>query len=454
MNDSENKTIEEQLNYFSDAFDFYMEVSRLPEGFPSGASSLAGGFMSNLLQQNPQLPNQDPLWQETLKDETMRFLEVLLKAFEQVDKACKPEEKTIKAFGRADLNGKRKMWNGVYQGIKGKYSERELDLEAFTDQFEDHDPEDVLDALTDEWEKAFEKKKDEEKERILRQMERQWRQHVDEAGTADFKCRKKFEQEYLKYPALKEIVKMMGREQPQSNILKDEIVYKYLPTLVSPNSSATEVEEVSTGNDVKHMLPMETAIMADPSTEVAFYHKFATKQLQILSSKPPLRSQKKAQSENRIKPRLEKGPIIVSLDTSGSMSGRPEKIAKSLLMQLIRLAKKQKRKCYLITFSVRAHSIDLAAPGNWNKVKDFLEHGFSGGTDGEQMLRMIFDVLKSKSYEMADALVISDFYFPLPIAATKKKLDEEKAKGTRFYGLQIGKQNCSYQDILDQVWKV
>lgn len=451
MNEFEKRPIDEQLEYFSDAFDFYMEVGSLPDDYPPG---LAGGFMGNMLLQNPQLPDQDPLWQETLKDETLRFLSVLLGAFKQVDDACKPEEKMIGAFGRADLNGKRKMWKAVSDGISGKYSQAEIDLEAFNEQFTDHDPEDVLDSLTKEWDKAFEERKDKEKERILRQMEQRWRQHVDEAGTADFECRKKFRQEYLRYPALAEIVKMMGREQPQSNILKDEIVYKYLPTLVSPNSSTTEVEEVSAGNDVMHMLPSESAIMADPSTEIAFYHKFASKQLQILTSKPPLRSQKKAKSEKKLKPRLEKGPIIVSMDTSGSMEGRPERLAKCLLMQLISMAKKQKRKCYLITFSVRAHSIDLAAPGNWDKVKDFLEHGFTGGTDGEQMLKMIFDVLKSKAYEMADALIISDFYFPVPIPATMKKLEDEKGKGTRFYGLQIGKQKCSYQTILDQVWKV
>lgn len=454
MNGNDNNAIDAQLNYFSDAFDFFMEAGRLPDGYPSGASGVAGGFMSNLLEQNPQLPDQDPLWQETLKDETLHFMDGLMKSFKQVDKIFKSEEETLRKFSQADLDGKRKMWNTVSQGIRSRYTQTELDLDAFIDQFEDYDPEDVLDSLIKEWTKVLEKKKDAEKERLLEQMEKQWRQHLDEAGTADFKRRKEFEQEFIQYPALREIVRMMGREQPQSKILKDEIVYKYLPTIVSSNSSGDEIEEVTTGNDVKHMLPTETAIMADPSTEVAFFHKFASKQLQILSSKPPVKSQKKSVNEKRTKPRLEKGPIIVSLDTSGSMYGQPERLAKCLLMQLVRMAKKQKRKCYLITFSVRAYAIDLAAPGNWNKLTEFLEHTFTGGTDGEQMLRMIFDLLKTKNYEMADALVVSDFYFPVPLSPTLRRLNEEKAKGTRFYGLQIGQQDCDYKGILDQVWKV
>jgi uncharacterized protein with von Willebrand factor type A (vWA) domain len=94
--------------------------------------------------------------------------------------------------------------------------------------------------------------------------------------------------------------------------------------------------------------------MSDNQTEALFYLKYATQRLQLFANKPKEESHMKIEEQKELKPRYEKGPIIVSVDTSGSMSGKPIELAKCLLLQLLKMAKKQKRKCYLITFSVRA----------------------------------------------------------------------------------------------------
>ena len=59
------------------------------------------------------------------------------------------------------------------------------------------------------------------------------------------------------------------------------------------------------------------------------------------------------------KPARPKGPMIVCLDTSGSMAGKPEKIAHSLLIKLLEIADRQRRNCFLIAFSVSIHPIDV-----------------------------------------------------------------------------------------------
>ena len=128
--------------------------------------------------------------------------------------------------------------------------------------------------------------------------------------------------------------------------------------------------------------------------EDLFFKRYATKELQLFSS--PGKDKPKKIEEHRKDPRLTKGPIIVSIDTSGSMSGQPQRIAFSLLKQLLRMAKKQKRPCYLISFSVRSKSIDLAKPRNWRMIDNFLEHSYSGGTDGEQMLAEAIRVLQKE----------------------------------------------------------
>ena len=167
-------------------------------------------------------------------------------------------------------------------------------------------------------------------------------------------------------------------------------------------------------------------------------------------------SQLKTDQKDQKKPRLGNGPIIVAVDTSGSMSGRAIEIAYSLLLQLLNLAKKQKRKCFLISFAVRAQYLDLSLPSNRLRLDDFLTNKFTGGTNGEQMLNEAINMLQTDNYSMADVLIISDFFFPTPIRETRKKMKAEHDKGTRFYGLRIGLNNMgnSYDKILDINWVV
>ena len=51
------------------------------------------------------------------------------------------------------------------------------------------------------------------------------------------------------------------------------------------------------------------------------------------------------------KPKAERGPIIVCLDTSGSMHGAPEIVAKAIVLEAMRVAHAEKRACYLYSFS-------------------------------------------------------------------------------------------------------
>ena len=109
----------------------------------------------------------------------------------------------------------------------------------------------------------------------------------------------------------------------------------------------------------------------------------------------------------------------------------------------------------MITYSVRARAIDLAHPANWRLLKKFLREGFSGGTDGNEMLRESIATLQSKTYSMADVLIISDFAWYAPGANTLKKMNQEQAKGTKFYGLGINAGNwAGAHKWLDKLWNI
>ena len=444
--------ISRKLREYDDAFDFYMDRGQMPETVPP--DDLLGGFLKQTIDENPQLESQDPVWKELLKEEVMKFLEAMLELFQPIEKAYQREKEYMVVFADADIDQKRKMWREVYGTISKEYAPEEVNIDGYVEQMKSQDLDAVFASLLSDWDKACDELVRKKKVEIIEFNREKWEKGVKEHGNADFKQRKKIEKMFFSYPQLVDIVRIIGREQPGRNDEYDETVRSYMPILPSPPTPAVEVEQVSLGKDLQHLLPMETTILADKETEDLFYLKYASSQLQLFANKPKQESVLKTEKKRNKKPRLEKGPIIVSLDTSGSMSGRPEKVARCLLLQLLRMAKKQKRKCFLITFSVRAECMDLSRPGSWNRLNRFLNNPFTGGTDGEDMIKNALKMLNTDNYSMADVLIISDFYFPNPRPQTKELMEIEHNKGTRFYGLQIESTVSGYDNVLDKIWKV
>ena len=444
--------ISRKLREYDDAFDFYMDRGQMPETVPP--DDLLGGFLKQTIDENPQLESQDPVWKELLKEEVMKFLEAMLELFQPIEKAYQREKEYMVVFADADIDQKRKMWREVYGTITKEYAPEEVNIDGYVEQMKSQDLDAVFASLLSDWDKACDELVRKKKVEIIEFNREKWEKGVKEHGNADFKERKKIEKMFFSYPQLVDIVRIIGREQPERNDEYDETVRSYMPILPSPPTPAVEVEQVSLGKDLQHLLPMETAILADKETEDLFYLRYASSLLQLFANKPKQESVLKTEKKRNKKPRLEKGPIIVSLDTSGSMSGRPEKVARCLLLQLLRMAKKQKRKCFLITFSVRAECMDLSRPGSWNRLNRFLNNPFTGGTDGEDMIKNALKMLNTDNYSMADVLIISDFYFPNPRPQTKELMEIEHNKGTRFYGLQIESTVSGYDNVLDKIWKV
>ena len=444
--------INQRVAMYNEAFDFYMDCGHMSDMVPDG--DMLAGYMKSVIDANPQLDSQDTTWKEVLKDDLLSFLSAILGAFFEIEQEHQKEMAFIEAYQKAEIGKQRQLWGTVYKHVKGNYAPFDVNIDGYIEQFTDHETQDVIDTLTEDWKKAADKRLYKNEDQLLEQNKDKWERRMREWGRSDYERRKKIDKMYYHYPVLQDIVHIIGREQPQHKETKDDIVYKYMPILLSHSTMATEIEQISIGNNLSHVIPSEIATLSEPSTEMMFFKKFAERQLQIFANKPPMKAQDKQVQDHQTKPRLEMGPIIVSIDTSGSMIGKPEKLARSLLMQLLRLAKKQHRKCFVITFSVRAKALELTKPANWGLLEKFFEEGFSGGTDGEQMLAAALDTLQTKDFCMADVLIISDFFFPLPIDKTHKRMETEHAKGTRYYGLQIGETKNPYDKVLDKIWRI
>ena len=195
-------------------------------------------------------------------------------------------------------------------------------------------------------------------------------------------------------------------------------------------------------NDVNRILPSELSLLMKEETELLFYKKFAEKKLLSFSYG------KKATGEKQ-----EKGPAIICIDTSGSMYGEPENIAKSLCLFILLECIKEKRSCFIISFSISIECLDLTNISDkavLRKFLDFLSHSFHGGTDVEPCLNQALKILEEKTFEKADVLVISDFLISDLTKEMKYKMKAQKQKDTRFFSLLINDYDNGNKNVIKE----
>ena len=135
------------------------------------------------------------------------------------------------------------------------------------------------------------------------------------------------------------------------------------------------------------------------------------------------------------------GPIIICVDTSGSMQGVPEQTAKVATFALAKTAIKTHRKCFLISFSTGIETLDISdfkKPNALEALVEFLNKSFNGGTDATPALAECLRQLKTENYKNADVLMISDFVMASLQKNIASAIRTEQENGTSFNSLVIG----------------
>ena len=450
--------IDLRLNHYAQLFDQYLLLPTPPKQPAENSQDPLHDYLLESMSDQHLFnrAKQDITWCESYKNSLLTFFTAMLQSYLALERDQQKEMQILQRFFDADIPNRRKQWAQILAGIQDKYSSAELNTFGLIQQFQNSDPSQhtyIFEAMRQQWTNASQEQLLAAKRRYLQHNRMAFENNLRDVGSQDYEFFTTLKKEFFKYPILKEIVDIIGREEHHDIEQKDATITKYIPLLLAPAKTVAEVDGVTIGNTIQQALPSDMVYLSEQDTEDVFYHRFATNQLQQLASKPPMK--KKSDRIQQDQPRLCKGPIIVSVDTSGSMNGRPLQVAHALLVQLLYMAKKQKRACYLITYSVRAQAIDLASHSNWRLVKQFLQRGFSGGTDGNQMLQTAIAALQNQKYTMADVLIISDFEWPCPQNNILKMMDREKGQGTKFYGLGIRANFARYpHDWLDRLWNI
>ena len=258
--------------------------------------------------------------------------------------------------------------------------------------------------------------------------------------------------------SIKELAEMLGRYRKAEKEFEEVEIEKIIvkPKFKPRHASKGEVIGIRESDDISSMLPVEIATLANPATKAIFLKKYAEKKLITYDFKNQFASTENiTQKEKQLKEKEEsKGPIIICVDTSGSMQGTPEQIAKTVCFALTKIAISENRKCFLISFSTKMQTLELTdIKSSLEPLVRFLNMSFNGGTDASPALEEALHKLNSENFKKADILMISDFIMSELSDELMNKIIEAKKNKTKFHSLVIGdNQNPEVIKEFDSNW--
>lgn len=262
--------------------------------------------------------------------------------------------------------------------------------------------------------------------------------------------------------SLQELAELIGRESSETEIMIRELREKIeLKTEYHPKPAYKgQISGIRLSGELSSVLPSELAMSQSPTTQMYFAKKFAEKRLlsyQYINRQKQYKTETKTEEiEVPQKQKKEKGPVIICVDTSGSMSGTPEQVAKTITFAIAKKCLEQNRSCYLISFSTNIQVKNLTEVKHGqglNKLLSFLRMSFNGGTDVEPALNHSLKMLSDNDWKNADVLVVSDMVMGNLSATITNRIKAQQEKETKFYSLVIGETgNKNVIDVFDENW--
>jgi uncharacterized protein with von Willebrand factor type A (vWA) domain len=224
-----------------------------------------------------------------------------------------------------------------------------------------------------------------------------------------------------------------------------------------------ELRGIRLSNRIEAMLGSEAALLRHPVARKLWRARRAEARLLTYDSQAVLLDRRPDPStppRQDIAPpepqALQRGPIILCLDTSGSMRGAPENIAKAVALQALRTAHAEQRACLLIAFGGPDELIERElAPtrDGLTALLGLMGQTFDGGTDVQGPIERAIERVHQARWASADLLIVSDGEFGCT-PATLARLDEAREQlGLRVQGILVGdRETMGLMDVADDIF--
>lgn len=252
-------------------------------------------------------------------------------------------------------------------------------------------------------------------------------------------------------PQLREIVQTLGqlRQAKTGESVSEKImrpaqrIREILVETITPGIPP-EIHGVERSGDIARMLPSEALLMGHPKLKYLWHARRAENALvsyrmEGIDYINDQMVEEFLEEGEKKTPRPERGPIIAVIDTSGSMHGDPEIVAKAIVLEAVRTAHAERRDCLLYAYggpgNVIRHRLRLE-PEGITSLLSFLCLSFGGGTD-IAVIQQVVSRLSEPTWKRADLIIATDGEWQAPPEVTEA-VEKAKASGTRFHGVQIG----------------
>ncbi len=152
----------------------------------------------------------------------------------------------------------------------------------------------------------------------------------------------------------------------------------------------------------------------------------------------------------------ERGPIILCIDTSGSMRGAPETLAKAVALEALRTAHRERRGCVLIAFGapgeVIEHELSLT-PAGLDALLALMGQAFDGGTDVQAPIERAVQRVHEARWNGADLLIVSDGEFGCVPATIEQLEAARRTLGLRVQGVLVGdRETMGLMEVADDIF--
>ncbi|MDR2536189.1 MAG: VWA domain-containing protein [Treponema sp.] len=427
---------------------------------------------------------QNEEFTEQITREILDFINKVKRKLSVIESPFDMEQRLLEEFEQLVPDAFEDLWEGVSPFIQETYPRDDLDPAFYTQAFRKSlvfqkrksrkkiSFEGVKAHFTEKWKTLLDQKRDDWEEEYIAEQGRGFKERLDrrlEAMQAMkaffnpypgepmrlwnltktpvqrsiFDALNKYAELLRRDPFIQELADALGRSS------RDEAVFEEVPLedqeaepeRLRPYAGKAELIGIHESGDLSSMTPSEMVLLAEETAQILFYKKFAEKKLQTFAyqHKACFFPEAGTRCAGWRRKETSKGPFILCIDTSGSMRGTAETIAKTLCFGLLKIAFRDKRACYLISFGVDIETLNLTdLTESMDTLTAFLSQSFYGGTDPMPALQEALNILETAAYRRADLVVVSDFIMPPLDEQTLRRIKAAKENKTQFHSILTG----------------
>lgn len=190
----------------------------------------------------------------------------------------------------------------------------------------------------------------------------------------------------------------------------------------------SEVHGIALGGEIERLLSSELLLLRRPALRRVLLARVAERRAAVIELRGPHL--------------LGRGPVILAVDTSGSMYGSRLVFARALALAMAVRCHMKRRPLHVVTFGapgeMREFSI-LPHQDLWSILRDVIGFGFGGGTSFDTPLLRICELVGEKPWSQADAVIVTDGECDTTVSTRSGLAVQRRRTDLRVIGVLVGR---------------